>query len=95
MINILHPRISPQQNIRGFKIPMKIVYLVPGTYNPYTKSVECIPCPAGFFCPNSGMAATTDTISPGYYSKAGSSSATPTNLDGIRGECPIGYRYKS
>ena len=68
-----------------------------GFYQPYTGREDCIPCPAGKFCPfdpNTPLSDVSDSsydIAIGYFSIAGAETSTPLSLSGVRGICEDGF----
>ena len=54
-----------------------------GTYNNQTGSTspsDCQLCPAGYYCPTTGLAEPAGLCDPGYYCVLGSWDATPVYL---------------
>ena len=59
---------------------------VPGTYNPDASSgsiTNCVPCDAGYACPNYGMTSMTTPCSQGHYCSTGTVNADDNG-------CPAG-----
>ena len=63
-----------------------------GTYNPITgldEDTDCLPCAAGMFCNETGLADPSGECSAGYICISGA--AHPGPDDGVNGPCPVGH----
>lgn len=63
-----------------------------GTYNPHeglSSEDECLACPPGLYCDQSGLSAPAGNCSAGFLCLGNATVAAPN--DGVNGPCPHGY----